>query len=67
MEKIKHIGLQSVKFEEPPYIISWGSVAGKKEGEGPFGKLFDWIEEDPMCGGNTWEEAEGNLQKKAVE
>ena len=27
----------------------------------------DWVEEDPMCGGDSWEEAEGNLQKKAVE
>lgn len=67
MAKQKHKGMQSVKLEEPPYIVAWGSIAGKKEGQGPLGKYFDQIEEDPMCGGNSWEEAEGNLQKKAVE
>lgn len=66
MGKYKHIGNQSVRFEQPPYIIGAGSVVGKKEGEGPLGKYFDFIEEDPMCGGNSWEEAEANLQKRAV-
>ncbi|MDE7422114.1 MAG: stage V sporulation protein AD [Lachnospiraceae bacterium] len=67
MGKYKHIGEQSIRFEQPPYIIGSGCVAGKKEGEGPLGKYFDLIEEDPMCGGKCWEEAEANLQKKAVE
>ena len=67
MGKYKHIGEQSIRFEQPPYIIGTGCVAGKKEGDGPFGTFFDFIEEDPMCGGNSWEEAEANLQKKAVE
>lgn len=67
MGKYKHIGEQSIQFENPPYILAAGSVVGKKEGDGPLGKYFDWVEEDPMCGGNSWEEAEGNLQKKAVE
>lgn len=67
MGKMKHIGEQSIRFAEPPYVIACGSIAGKKEGDGPLGKYFDWVEEDPMCGGASWEEAEGNLQKKAVE
>ena len=66
MGKYKHIGEQSIRFEEPPYIIGSGCVAGKKEGDGPLGSYFDLVEEDPMCGGNSWEEAEANLQKKAV-
>ena len=67
MGKMKHLGEQSIRYVEPPYIIASGSIAGKKEGDGPLGDYFDWVEEDPMCGGNSWEEAEGNLQKKAVE
>ena len=37
-------GSQSIAFQEAPYIISSGSVVGKKEGEGPLGKLFDMVE-----------------------
>lgn len=59
-------GKQSILFEKPPYIISYSSVAGKKEGEGPLGKYFDVVEDDPMFGGKTWEEAESNLLKQAA-
>lgn len=62
----KAIGKQSILFENPPYIIASSSVAGTKEGEGPLGKYFDSIEEDPMFGGKTWEEAEGNMQERAA-
>lgn len=57
----------SVKFKTPVYICASASVVGKKESEGPLGDLFDRVEEDDLVGGKTWEEAEGNLQKKAVE
>ena len=67
MAKNKHIGQQSIRYEEPPYIIGCSSIVGKKEGEGPLAKYFDCIEEDPMCGGSAWEEAEGNLQERAVQ
>ncbi len=59
-------GKASLKFENPPGIISTGCVVGKKEGEGPLGKLFDEIEMDPMAGKNTWEEAESELQSRAA-
>lgn len=67
MSKMKHLGQQSIRYEEPPYLIGWGSVAGTKESDGPLGSYFDVIERDPMCGKTSWEEAEGELQKKAVE
>lgn len=60
-------GSQSIQFENPVYIIERASVAGKKESEGPLGNLFDIVEEDPMFGMNTWEEAESHIQKQAVE
>lgn len=67
MAKLKHVGEQSVCFAEPPYILGWGSVAGTKESDGPLGSYLDHIVSDPMCGKSSWEEAEGELQKKAVE
>ncbi len=58
-------GKQSILFDEPPYIISGGSVVGKKESEGPLGQLFDLVEEDNLFGQDTWEEAESEMQKEA--
>lgn len=58
------IGKQSVKFAEAPYIFEGASVVGPKEGEGPLGKLFDVIEQDPMLGSKSWEEAESLLAKR---
>ena len=60
------MGKQSIQFREPPHIVSAASVVGKKEGEGPLGSLFDEIEEDPMVGQASWEEAESALQKRAA-
>ena len=51
------IGRQSVYFENPVSIISAGSVVGQKEGEGPLGKAFDLVVDDPMMCCNSWEEA----------
>lgn len=58
-------GKQSVAFEQSPYLISAGSIAGKKEAEGPLGKKFDIVGEDDLFGANTWEEAEGSMQYRA--
>ncbi len=63
----KMIGKQSVQFQNPPTIIAASSVAGKKEGEGPLGKLFDVIQEDPLLGKDNWEEAESELMKEAAD
>lgn len=61
------VGKQSIQFKNPPYIIAGSSVAGKKEGEGPLGSFFDVVEQDPMFGGATWEEAESRLMKQAAD
>lgn len=60
------VGNQSLKFTNPVSILSSASIVGKKEGEGPLGDLFDMICEDPICGCESWEEAESTLQKEAV-
>ncbi len=56
------LGKASIRFDEAPYIQGYASVVGKKEGEGPLGKLFDSVVEDPMFNGTSWEDAEGKLQ-----
>lgn len=60
------IGKQSISFKQCPYILSSGSVAGKKEGEGPLGKCFDMICQDDKFGADSWEEAESTMQKEAA-
>jgi stage V sporulation protein AD len=62
----KMVGKQSILFENPPYIIASSSIAGKKEGEGPLGTLFDVIQQDPLVGKNTWEEAESEFMREAA-
>ena len=59
------IGSSSISFDKPPFIIEGASIVGQKEGDGPLGKLFDVVEQDPMLGQETWEEAESLLQKEA--
>lgn len=62
----QHIGAQSIAFSNPPYIMEYCSIVGKKEGEGPLSKYFDRIEVDDMLGGKTWEEAESLLQAETL-
>lgn len=63
---VQYIGKQSIRFDVSPHIIAGGSVAGTKEKEGPLGNTFDKIIDDPMCGKDSWEEAESELQYQAA-
>lgn len=60
-------GKASLQFERPVYISSTACIGGKKEGEGPLGKSIDVIEQDPMFGAETWEQAESYLQKQTAD
>lgn len=48
-----------------PTILGYAAVVGKKEGEGPLGRYFDYIFEDTTLGEKTWEKAESALQREA--
>ena len=63
----KQLGVQSIKFEKPVYILNSGSVVGTKEGAGPLGKKFDRVGTDDWFGCKSWEDAESTLQKMAAE
>ena len=67
MSEKKFVGKRSVLYTKPPVIIGAGCVAGEKEGKGSFGKYYDMIEEDPLFGGETWEEAESRMQQIATQ
>ena len=63
----KHFGDASVKFANPPSIISGAAIVGPKEGEGPLAEYFDKISEDILFGKETWEQAESELMRQTVE
>ncbi|MBR3844417.1 MAG: stage V sporulation protein AD [Clostridia bacterium] len=61
----ERIGHYTLGFTQPPYVLSFAAVGGKKEGEGPLGQEFDRIFPDPYLGKATYELAESELQKQA--
>jgi stage V sporulation protein AD len=63
----KHIGSQSIKYDEPPQIIAAAAIVGPKEGAGPLARYFDKILPDVKLDGETWESAESGLAKQGVE
>lgn len=58
-------GSQSIEFDRAPYIVSSGSIVGKKESEGPLGELFDEADKTDLFGEETWELAESKMQHRA--
>ncbi len=61
------LGRQSFAPPMPPVITAWASVAGKKESEGPLAHTFDFTSQDTYFGQKTWEQAEKQLQKMALD
>ncbi len=55
-----------ISLENQPKILSYASVAGKKESKGPLFNLFDETYDDTKMGQDSWEKAESLLQKNAV-
>lgn len=62
-----HIGKRSLRFESQPAIVAYAAVAGKKESEGPLGSCFDIVSQDTYFGQKTWEKAETQMQKLAMQ
>ena len=64
---MKRLGERTIVFENKPTILSYGSVVGKKEHEGPLSNEFDAYTIDSFFGEKTFEKAESKLQKTAVQ
>lgn len=62
----KKLGAQTYALAQPPAIIGYGGVGGRKESEGPLGRYFDYISTDDTFGETTWEKAESTMQKQAL-
>ncbi len=56
-----------IKLSTPVYFENSASVVGPKEGSSHFAEGFDKIWQDPFLGKNSWEEAESELQKEALD
>lgn len=55
-----------VKFENKPRILSSASVVGKKESDGPLSKYFDIHDASDKFGQKTFEQAESEMQRLAL-
>lgn len=60
------IGKYTLELNSKPVILGFASVVGKKESEGPLGKLYDQCHTDTTLGESSWEKAESRLQNEAV-
>ena len=60
-------GKKSFILPQMPVINAWASVAGKKESEGPLAHCFDVTSQDTYFGQKTWEQAEKQMQKLALD
>jgi len=63
---IKKVGTYTRRFEKPPEILGYASVAGKKEWEGPLQASFDKVIYDAHAGMDSWEKAESLFQQEAL-
>ena len=63
---MKRIGKHTLEFTALPTILSHASIAGKREAEGPLSADFDQTFNDTTLNSDSWEKAEAQLQKEAV-
>ncbi len=64
---IERIGQRTLRFTGRPVLLSHAAAVGKKEGEGPLGSRFDFVAENDRMGQKSWELAESELQKTAIQ
>ncbi len=55
-----------IKFATPPSILSFSAVGGYEERRGPLGERFDLTDPKEKFGQKTWEEAEGEMSRLAL-
>ena len=64
---ITHAGKRTLTLENRPYLLSHAAAVGKKEGEGPHGSRFDFVTRNDRMGQKSWELAESELQRTAID
>ncbi len=63
----KKLGRSTIEMENTPVIRASATVVGKKEGEGPLKEEFDLINNDTSFSQETWEKAESEMVREAVQ
>lgn len=61
------IGKSTIAMENSVIISSYAAVGGKKEGQGPYGDCFDYIDTDDYFGQKSFERAESAMQGLALQ
>lgn len=56
----------NIVLSHPPAILSSAAVGGKMESEGPYGDRFDMHDISGKFGKDTWEQAEAEMQGRAL-
>lgn len=64
---IAHAGKRTLALENRPHLLSHAAAVGKKEGEGPLGSRFDFVTRNDRMGQKSWELAESELQRTAID
>ena len=54
------------KLNTPPHFVSYSAVGGYEEKRGPLGELFDLCDPSDSFGQKTWEMAEGEMGRCAL-
>ena len=62
----KKTGGQTAALSSPPILIARACAVGRKEGQGPLGPCFDYIDGDDTFGQSSWEKAESAMQTRAL-
>lgn len=63
----KRIGDSTIMPDNPICISSFAAVGGVKEGQGPYGGCYDYIDKDDRFGQESFEDAENAMQGLALQ
>lgn len=55
-----------IKLDKRPYFLSWAAVGGYEERRGPLGDSFDLCDDSDLFGMKSWESAEGEMGRVAL-
>lgn len=61
------VGNQSWKFNNDVFLLETATAVGQVESEGPLKDYFDLSYDDPYCGQKSWEQAESQLMRSAIQ
>ena len=64
---MSRVGRQTFVYDHPPRIAARTSIVGPKEAKGPLADQFDILLDDDLLGMKSWELAEGEMVRRAVD